>query len=204
MNFGTKKTLLTGIAWTALALAGSAQAATSFLTLSDPAANIGTGPYAQIDITQGIDAYTVNVVETMIAPYLFVNTGGPHNVLTWNITGSETITVLGAPAGYALVEPAINSPWGTFEYGLDCASCQKGMGGAFVGPLSFTITSSAALNPGMFGANAGGYYFSSDVGNSLTGYTGNVAAVPEPETYAMLLAGLALMGTVASRRQHGD
>ncbi|MRR51397.1 MAG: PEP-CTERM sorting domain-containing protein [Rhodocyclaceae bacterium] len=30
---------------------------------------------------------------------------------------------------------------------------------------------------------------------------GNVAAVPEPETYALMLAGLGLMGFVARRRQ---
>lgn len=207
MNFAAKKTLLTAIAWATLALAGSAQATTltTFLTLSDPAANIGPGPYAKIEISQGIDAFTVNVVETMISPYLFVNTGGPHNVLTWNINGSETISVIGAPTGYALVAPAINSPWGSFEYGLDCASCQKGLVGAFAGPLSFSITSTAALDPSMFGTNAGGYYFSSDVANSRTGFTGNVAtvtAVPEPETYAMLVAGLALMASVARRRQH--
>lgn len=35
------------------------------------------------------------------------------------------------------------------------------------------------------------------------GYTINVAAVPEPETYAMLLAGLGLMGAVARRRKQG-
>jgi hypothetical protein len=33
------------------------------------------------------------------------------------------------------------------------------------------------------------------------GYTGVAAAVPEPATYAMLLAGLALVGAIARRRK---
>lgn len=35
------------------------------------------------------------------------------------------------------------------------------------------------------------------------GLTGTVAVVPEPETWAMLLAGIGLMGTIARRRQSG-
>jgi len=33
-------------------------------------------------------------------------------------------------------------------------------------------------------------------------YAGAIAAVPEPETYAMLLAGLGLMGAVVRRRSN--
>ena len=33
-------------------------------------------------------------------------------------------------------------------------------------------------------------------------YSGAIAAVPEPETYAMLLAGLGLMGAVVRRRSN--
>jgi hypothetical protein len=59
----------------------------------------------------------------------------------------------------------------------------------------------------MFGVNANGYMFSSDVINMTTGETGNVASlanpIPEPETYAMMLAGLGLMGFMARRRKYG-
>jgi PEP-CTERM motif len=39
---------------------------------------------------------------------------------------------------------------------------------------------------------------------ATTGNTGVVGAVPEPETYAMLLAGLAVMGFVVRRRRQSQ
>lgn len=201
-----KKTLV------AIALAGAVaqvQAAplTSFLTLSDPDAALGPGPYARVDITQGIDANTVDVVETLLTPYYLVLTGGPHHSLTWNISGSETISITGAPSGFSLDAPAINSPFGEFEYGLDCGGCAHGAPGSMPGPLSFSITSSVALDPSKFAVNGDGYLFSSDVINTATGATGNAASlanpIPEPETYAMMLAGLGLMGFMARRRKYG-
>ena len=44
------------------------------------------------------------------------------------------------------------------------------------------------------------YYFKLSGSNLDGGYTIHIAAVPEPETYAMLLAGLGLMGSIARRR----
>lgn len=41
----------------------------------------------------------------------------------------------------------------------------------------------------------------SDHGFVLAVHSGDVAAVPEPETYAMLLAGLGLVGAVVKRRR---
>jgi hypothetical protein len=86
---------------------------TSFLTMSDPSASLGSGPYAEIQISQGIDANTVNVTETFLTPYYGVFTGGPHAVLAWNISGSETISISNllegappsAPADWMLVGP---------------------------------------------------------------------------------------------------
>ena len=57
-----------------------------------------------------------------------------------------------------------------------------------------------------YGANSGGnfFLFITGLGNGTLGgiYTGaiSVSAVPEPESYAMLLAGLGVMGAIAIRR----
>ncbi|HOY70610.1 MAG TPA: FxDxF family PEP-CTERM protein [Methylotenera sp.] len=46
------------------------------------------------------------------------------------------------------------------------------------------------------------YYFDSNNGDNTGSINVNIAAVPEPETYALMLAGLALVGFSARRRQH--
>lgn len=45
------------------------------------------------------------------------------------------------------------------------------------------------------------YYFDSNSGDNSGSILAQVTAVPEPETYAMLLAGLGLMGGIARRRK---
>ena len=65
------------------------------------------------------------------------------------------------------------------------------------------------IRPGYFAENAG--YFNMEYGYQYTHdkeylkyawlvSAGQVAAVPEPETYALLLAGLGLVGSVIRRR----
>jgi hypothetical protein len=64
---------------------------------------------------------------------------------------------------------------------------------------SVSVTNVAALASNTYTLEVRG-----DVVGSLGGsYTGsvNVVPVPEPETYALLLAGLGLMGTIAKRRK---
>ncbi len=58
------------------------------------------------------------------------------------------------------------------------------------------------------GFNSGSFGISPDKGISVSSvvlnYTAATAPVPEPESYAMLLAGLGVMGFVARRRQKRD
>ncbi|MDZ7938959.1 MAG: PEP-CTERM sorting domain-containing protein [Rhodoferax sp.] len=64
------------------------------------------------------------------------------------------------------------------------------------GTTSFTQiirTNAREYQPGNFGLLNG-------IGDNAVGFA---AAVPEPETYALLLAGLGLMGTIARRRNKG-
>jgi hypothetical protein len=66
------------------------------------------------------------------------------------------------------------------------------------------------LDPNFTGRSAGGTHDWVQIGSGLSsatvGYFDNVgiavAAIPEPETYAMLLAGLGLLGFMARRRKH--
>lgn len=52
-----------------------------------------------------------------------------------------------------------------------------------------------------FSLTPGDYWFKLSGTGAEGSYTVTLAPVPEPETYAMLLAGLGLMGAVARRRQ---
>lgn len=75
----------------------------------------------------------------------------------------------------------------------DCVPTAPGgmmMGGGMMGAVCMTGTSEAGY--GAFGTMEG-YPVSQSI----------AAAVPEPETYAMLLAGLGLMGAVVRRRRQG-
>lgn len=71
---------------------------------------------------------------------------------------------------------------------------QIGSGSFFKIGTSFTGTASASGVLKLF-------YFDSDYSNNTGSILAHVTSVPEPETYALLLAGLGLMGTIARRRK---
>lgn len=50
----------------------------------------------------------------------------------------------------------------------------------------------------------GGYYMAAHIQGITGGYSGSIAVVPEPETYAMMMVGLALAGLIGRRRLRRD
>ena len=172
--------------------------------------NQNPGPFGEVTVTE-TSANTVDVTVTLFSDFKFVATGGPHHAFAFNLADDGTAGVV-APltAGFIAPGGGTNTPFGDFSNVIDWTGGFGG-GNGTPGPLEFTITDTGGislssfiggLNPGL----PGNWLFSADL--IANGFTGNVAvgatpAIPEPETYAMMLAGLGLLGFVARRRRQG-
>ena len=68
------------------------------------------------------------------------------------------------------------------------------------------VYSYSGLTAGQYTLSVAGQTFTQFATSKTVGYDGSfsVTAVPEPESYAMLLAGLGLMGTIARRRSKNN
>jgi PEP-CTERM motif len=106
---------------------------------------------------------------------------------------ASSVTSFGviAPASYSLFSTGFDGMVGTAD---DTGVASWTFGGA---PVVHSVT-----------LGAGSYYYSVfGAASGFAAYSINssaVAAVPEPETYAMLAAGLGIVGFVASRRRRND
>ena len=212
MNF--KTTLAVMGAAAAVFTATPAAAVTTF-NLTLPA----VGNYGTVTLTQ-LDSDTVQVVADLSTGYNFVDTGA-HEAFAFQVSAaiaSYTVTNVSPTVGYVhLNGPATMSAFGTFRDGFSCpTTCQGGNNSASPNDLlSFNVNAtgiteaSFVKNPG----DKGGYYFAADIyGPGANGgqpatfpvATGAIVpGIPEPQTYALMLAGLAAIGFMARRRRQG-
>ena len=184
----------------------------SYSLNSTGVSEFGTGPYGSVTLTQSFSDVQVNVVLRNDLNFLSTGNQNSHSIFTFNVSGATAGDVTdisfanGLNGSFGVASPAGNSPFGNFTYGIFCtSSCTSGgSGGGYVDPLNFTVHNATISEFNHLSSGGTGAYFAADVLN-LSGNTGaigaTVAAVPEPETYAMLLSGLGLIGFVARRRQ---
>ena len=199
MNF--KKTIVAALATLALG-AGSANAAYSLTGLvAGPVANPGSFT-ATVDASVADAAATLDFVLSGFRSLDGYNSY--QDVLTLTINGLQTFSGSFNLGGGGASDTTFGTGTAVTvnENGIDPGTSIGWAGGTTtVTGLSFNLL--AGLNTFNFAYSAPGI---SNWGGQTVKDEGwgvasaSVTAVPEPETYAMLLTGLGLMGTIARRR----
>lgn len=181
----------------ALAIAGRASAATivevtggtdtSTFYPGQSVTTPGSGPY---------DNLTFNWFNSLNAPAAY----GTLFLLSQTYTGTPAALNTFTP-GYMAQATAAGNLY-TFASGVTLQSSTQyfffANGQGDISGYSTNVYSGGNMS---FGDNTGFY---PDVGSDANFRLSGVAAIPEPEAYAMMLAGLGLMGFVARRRKHRD
>ena len=172
--------------------------------------NIPAGATYGIVTLHQVDGDTVNVHVDLTDGYNFVDTGS-HEAFGFNVAGGATITDLSPNPGYVATASFPPSGFGTFLLGVACPDvCQGGTNGATPNDILDFNVNLAGITLASFTTNAAGYSFTADLfgpnptGGSMTfpvGASTPVTPVPEPETYALMLAGLGVVGFMARRRK---
>jgi len=159
-------------------------------------------------VSQGLTGWTIGLRNVDLVSSSFWTPAGGHNSLDLNGTGKSSISqILSTVVGqvYTLSFDLAGNPFG----GSAVKSLSVNFGPA--GLYDFNITGHSGGNMGwthyttQFAAVS--TYTTLSFASLVPGNAGpaldniSVSAVPEPETYAMLLAGLGLMGTMARRRK---
>ena len=190
-----------------------AQSATYSLSVADPAAGLGSGPWGTVTVTENGDG-TLNVVETLLGGARIHDGNDNHDASAFTILGDPSLTISNLTAGFSVENASSGTggsepPFGTFQTSIVCdAACGPGYGGGFAGPLSFTIGAASPLTLASLGFNVyngQNIYFTSDlvIANGNTGNVGavlsNTPSVPEPATWAMMLAGFGATGFAMRR-----
>ncbi|RFP10033.1 MULTISPECIES: FxDxF family PEP-CTERM protein [unclassified Duganella] len=166
----------------AVAMAGAA-----FLSQGALAADI-SNPVTQLDLSSGADF-------------------GGHFVAGNNMSNTFADKYSFTLTGASTLSADVYSHTGNAKNGLDISGLALYNAGGLLlagSQLSSGATDQWQLDSGVLGA--GSYYVlisGSAVSKSSGVYSSGVTvtAVPEPETYAMLLGGLGLIGAMVSRRQ---
>jgi hypothetical protein len=216
-----KRAILLGSLVLILGFASSSASADTIFTLTEQSCSglgCGVGPFGTVTLSQSGNNVDVSFVLNSANNERFASTGAGES-LAFNVLNAAATDITNISSDFHLgPHPAGASAYGSFLFSIDCndpAACHGGQNGNTDGPLSFTVQNALISD---FVANAGGYFFASDIAIDLSGSTrtGNVAGntagtpggdidtrtatAPEPSTLMLFGTGVTALGGLIRRR----
>jgi len=134
-----------------------------------------------------------STLTTASASSVNVINGGTNNGLFWQVGSSATLGTGSTFAGNILADQSVTLN--------TSANILCGRAFALVGAVTMDTNTISGDCSAYNGGNAGGTDYGSGGYSGDQNFTVPVSAVPEPETYVMLLSGLVLVGFMARRRE---
>jgi hypothetical protein len=215
MNLGFLKAAVVG---GILAVSASAALATPIGTVETFSTSIGTQPSNAgiITLTQ-ISANAVQIFVDLAPNYGFINSGGPHTPLAFqlNVSGGLSISSWTTPTNGTTAASKVFSldtaggsatPYGTYNTALDYSG-GNGSAGGYFGDLKFTLSRTTGIDLTNFISN-GTAFFAADLSNgsntgsqAWTQIAAPTVGVPVPEPFTFSLFGAGLLGAGALRRR---
>ncbi len=165
----------------------------SYITLNDPALNFGLNPFSISFEMLALPLQTTYAVVMGIGYHDF-NIGIPSEAGQTGMYAQIGETYVSTGPGLA------NGNWHSVVFQRNTDSFSLTVDGVQAPLGSASISASTMVN--LNGLRIGKWGGNEAPDNSFNGYIDNlvISAVPEPETYAMMLAGLGLLGFTARRK----
>lgn len=212
-----RKTILAGLALALLAPFAKADPVSFNFTLSGCSKGCAL-PAGTVTLTQDGSSVDVHVTLTNSGSgFIDTSQGNSHTSFVFDIAGDPSIKLPKLSSGFTYpADSTIDTPFGTFDYGIDCTTCGPGASNQTPPPLDFTVTrtdgGTLSVNDFTFNsytANGSTYdvFFAADIYDGATGNTGAVGATaapvgtPEPQSIALLGSGLASIVFFRHRRR---
>ena len=193
-----------------LAAFGSAPASAVSVSYYLDQSNVNAAPlmdgqnYLQVTISDNMNGDIDFVVQTLGPLTSIADTNYGIQSFGFNTTQNVLSSNIIAPTGWSLQTTQNQDGFGNFTDVVNTTGQYR------ADPLMFSITGISGdtvmdyVNLSTGNAGEGNVYFAAHVASLSTqvtsGYFGGSAPVPEADTYAMLLAGLGLVGFAARRR----